>query len=828
MTEPSKGTILVVDDDKAILLMVTRLLTSAGYIVFTTQNGNETLEKVREHQPKLLLLDVMLPGISGLEVLQQVKSNPETANCFVVLMSSMLFSSDEKSATLEAGADGYILKPIQNRELVARIDAFMQHKTTMDKLKKVEEKHHFLFENMTQGVIYHAPTGEITEANESAATILGLTMDQLLGKTSLDPRWKSIHEDGSDYPGETHPVMMTIKTGKAVRNSVMGIFVPEENEYRWININSTPHFNNDGSTLSRVIVTFEDITAQKQSGFQLLHTRDLLQYIIQHDPNSIAVYDTNMNYVYVSQRFLHDNKIGNLDIIGKNHYEVFPDIPQKWKDVHQRAMQGEVIKSDDDYFVRDDGSVVYNMWECRPWHVKENEIGGIVLYTEVITQRKQVELALRESERQLSSLIENLPGFVYRCRYDENWTMLYVSSQCNSVTGFNSNDFVLNRRVSFNDIIKKEYQQTVFENWETAVRERKVFEMEYPVLTAGGEEKWLWERGTGVYNNAGELLFLEGYIEDVTERVKAEAELRESEKKYRRITENISDVIWIADLNFNTTYVTPSIERLIGDTVEKHISRSMEEKFPPDSLQKIIGIFSEEMEKENDPESDPDRSRQFEVKHYHADGSLIWLSFHVTIIRDENGNPIGFQGVTRDINNQKKIETELRESEERYRLILDNSLDAVLLTSPDGSVYSANKAACEMFGMTEEEICSAGRNGLVDLDDPNLPKFSEERKQTGKAKGELRFKRKNGTIFPADISSALFTNSKGEMRNSLIIRDISERKKVENEIKRKVDELERFNRLMVGREIKMTELKKEVNDLLGKLNLPVKYRLPEE
>jgi PAS domain S-box-containing protein len=96
-----------------------------------------------------------------------------------------------------------------------------------------------------------------------------------------------------------------------------------------------------------------------------------------------------------------------------------------------------------------------------------------------------------------------------------------------------------------------------------------------------------------------------------------------------------------------------------------------------------------------------------------------------------------------------------------------------------------------MFGMTEEEICHAGRNGLVDLDDPNLPKFSDEREKTGKAKGELRFKRKDGSIFPAEISSALFTNSKGETRNSLIIRDISERKKAENEIKRKVDELQK-------------------------------------
>ena len=321
---------------------------------------------------------------------------------------------------------------------------------------------------------------------------------------------------------------------------------------------------------------------------------------------------------------------------------------------------------------------------------------------------------------------------------------------------------------------------------------------------------------------------MEGYIEDVTERVKAETELRESENKYRRITENISDVIWTADLNFKTTYVTPSIERLIGEPAEKHLAREMAEKIPPDSLQRIIEIFSEEMEKEKVPDNDPNRSRQFEVEHYHANGDKKWLSMNVSIIRDENGTPVGFQGVTRDITNQKKIETELRESEERYRLILDNSLDAILLASPDGSIYSANKAACEMFGMTEEEFCHTGRNGIVDLDDPNLTKFSDERKQTGKAKGELRLKRKDGTFFSADISSALFTNSKGEQRNSLIIRDISERKEVENEIKNKVDQLERFNRLMVGRELKMIALKQEVNELLEKLGLPGKFKIPDE
>ncbi|MEZ5000877.1 MAG: PAS domain-containing sensor histidine kinase [Bacteroidales bacterium] len=134
------------------------------------------------------------------------------------------------------------------------------------KLRESEEKNRFLFENMVQGVIYHDSTGQITDSNKAAAKILGLTHDQLVGKTSKDPRWRSIHEDGSDYPGEEHPVMVSLKSGKPVRNSVMGVFIPEEESYRWININSIPKFKDDNpGKLTEVVVTIEDITELRKA-----------------------------------------------------------------------------------------------------------------------------------------------------------------------------------------------------------------------------------------------------------------------------------------------------------------------------------------------------------------------------------------------------------------------------------------------------------------------------------------------------------------------------------------------------------------------------------
>ncbi|MHB8707404.1 MAG: sensor histidine kinase, partial [Desulfuromonadales bacterium] len=136
---------------------------------------------------------------------------------------------------------------------------------------------------------------------------------------------------------------------------------------------------------------------------------------------------------------------------------------------------------------------------------------------------------------------------------------------------------------------------------------------------------------------------------------------------------------------------------------------------------------------------------------------------------------------------------ELRQSEERYRTLFENSLDAVLLTIPDGKVLSANPAACQMFGRTEEEICALGRVVLVDTSDPRLAVLLEERARTGKAFGELTFFRKDGSRFPVEVSSVVFKDSAGNPRTSMIIRDVTARKRGEQERQQLISELEKRN-----------------------------------
>jgi len=154
-------------------------------------------------------------------------------------------------------------------------------KRVEEALRESEEKHRSLFETMTQGVIYVGAKGEILTANPASERILGLSCDEIKSRTAYDPCWKAIHEDGSDFPGETHPSMFVLKSGREVRNVVMGVYNPESDEYRWININSVPQYTQGKSKPFQVYSIFEDITDRKQVEEQIQKDLKEKKYLLK-------------------------------------------------------------------------------------------------------------------------------------------------------------------------------------------------------------------------------------------------------------------------------------------------------------------------------------------------------------------------------------------------------------------------------------------------------------------------------------------------------------------------------------------------------------------
>lgn len=202
--------------------------------------------------------------------------------------------------------------------------------------------------------------------------------------------------------------------------------------------------------------------------------------------------------------------------------------------------------------------------------------------------------------------------------------------------------------------------------------EIKSYSMEKRYVKPDGSVVWVYMVVASLAPSAENKLNHMCLIQDITNQKAAMAALIESETKYRSITENMSDVVLQMDLDLKTTYVSPSVEKLLGESIEEHMNRKMEEKFPAQTLHKIQSIFYEALEKEKDPEIDKNRSRTIEVEHYKADGTVIWLELNVSFIRDDKGNAIGFQGSSRDITQRKLAEIALRENERRESVLLSN------------------------------------------------------------------------------------------------------------------------------------------------------------
>ncbi len=243
-----------------------------------------------------------------------------------------------------------------------------------------DEKYRSLFEQLADGVFVHDVNGSILDVNRAAVEQSGYSKEELLQSSVFDlhpsqSRREDILREWNQWaPGEGSVL-------ESYHRTKNGDVYPVEIKTAKV------HFGGQEAMLA----VSRDITDRKRAADEIAHSYEMMRYIIEHTQSAVAVYDKDMNYIYVSQRFMEEYGIKEQDIIGRSHYDIFPDLPQKWRDAHQKALAGEITSAEDDPYYRADGTVDWSRWECRPWYEKNGVIGGIIIYTETITERKKSE-----------------------------------------------------------------------------------------------------------------------------------------------------------------------------------------------------------------------------------------------------------------------------------------------------------------------------------------------------------------------------------------------------------------------------------------------------
>jgi diguanylate cyclase (GGDEF)-like protein/PAS domain S-box-containing protein len=366
--------------------------------------------------------------------------------------------------------------------------------------------------------------------------------------------------------------------------------------------------------------------------------------IFKHLPVAFALFDTDMNYITYSNQWVIDYQLNeDEDLTGKNHYEVFPEIPQHWRELHQRCLKGEHLFNKAEKFVRADGSVQYDAWDIRPWYTQDKKIGGMIATTKNVTS----EVILSETEKELIKA-NNFLNNAQKVAKIGHWVLnmsdntLEWSDQTYRIFEVDKESFEPSYEALLSAIHPDDLEK-VTKAFSKSVESKEPYNVEHRIKVNDNRIKYVIENGFTKYNEDGEPVFAQGTVQDVTES-----------KKMQRMTLRYLDIIdkniiaSSTDLDGIITEASQAFSDVSGYTKSELIGQNHNIIRHPDFPKDVYKDLWETIK--------TNKVWKGELKNRKKDGSHYWVYATISPLYDDNGKKVGYTAIRQNITDKKIIE----------------------------------------------------------------------------------------------------------------------------------------------------------------------------
>ncbi|WP_018258006.1 PAS domain S-box protein [Halomicrobium katesii] len=591
------------------------------------------------------------------------------------------------------------------------------------------------------------------------------------GKTDLDIYDEALAE--RTYADD----MQVIESGEPIRKTEQ--YDPRAEE--WVLTSKVPWRGPDGEVRGLIGVT-QYITERKE------YERKL-EAIVQNTTNQIYIKDSDGVYQFVNEATAELFDREPAEILGKRDDELFDSgtIEALISEDRHVLSSGETVTTTTTAEI--DGERRTFLDNKYPYRDESGEIIGVMGISNDITERQARERKLRERKRELATLMSNLPGMVYRCRNEPDWPFEFVSEGCRELTGYEP-AAIRSGDVNWGEDVIVGDNDELWETVQRAVDDHEQFEVTYPIETADGQRRWLWERGVGIYDDDGTVRALEGVVTDVTDRKARQRELRRTNERLNTLIDASPDALILIDTDGVVELWNPAAERIFGWSEAEVVGDTL--PFVPADRESEFDGFRERLLSGESISSVETRRRR-------TDGTLIDVSLSAAPLRDVDGEITGIMAVMEDITERKRQERQLREHQrelDRYREFTEDILDAVddvfYVLDEDGSLQRWNSAHTQVTGYSDAEIESMHATDFFAPEHRSeIEAAIEETKATGDAVVEVPYLTKDGEQVPHEFVAVALEDPDGNQLVAGIGRDISERKRRERQLERTTDLLSR-------------------------------------